>query len=100
MKKLWFGAIAAALLLTGTAANAGDHRDRGHGKYDRHEQYRHSGHYRGHHDKHHRHHAYHPHSYRPAPVHKHYVHYYPQPVYYERDHRSRNDVSGSITVRF
>ena len=105
MKKLWLSAFAAACLLAGTAAHAGDHyRDR---DYDRgwheHRDYRDRDcDDRGRRwDR--------PHGwgsrvyYRPAPVYYSPVIYYPaRPVYYEpRGYRHYDDdVHGSISVSF
>ncbi|HEY3697725.1 MAG TPA: hypothetical protein VGK97_00235 [Spongiibacteraceae bacterium] len=110
MKKLWLSAIAAACLLAGNAAHAGDHHGgRDHGDWNRghdHSDYRHndgddrSRHWdrpRGWHDEGR---AY----YRPV-FYARPVYYSPRPVYYEhdsyRDYRSYDDdLHGSISVNF
>lgn len=108
MKKLWLSAIAAACLLAGNAAQAGDHHggyhddwDRGHG----HSEYRHCDDDRGRHwgrpwGWHDEGRVY----YRPA-FYARPVYYSPRPVYYERDgyrdYRSYDDdIHGSISVNF
>jgi hypothetical protein len=102
MKKLWLSAIAAAFMVAGTAAHAGDH-GHGHRDYDRHDRYEDRG-YRHHHD------GYwgRPHYreirevyYRPTEVYYRPARYYPEPVYYERRGRSYdNDIHGTISVGF
>lgn len=101
MKKLWLSAFAAACLLAGTAAHAGDHWR---GDHD-------NGHHRGwdrHDDRHYddwrrpRYREIREVYYRPAPVYYRPARYYPEPVYYERrGYRGYdNDIHGSISIGF
>lgn len=87
MKALWLSSLAAACLVLGSAAHAGDHgRDRGYGGY------RHDGHYNyEHHDRYRRDwdhdrgwhgRDYRPVYYSPARVYYRPVYYSPAPVYY------------------
>jgi len=105
MKKLWLSAIAAAFMLAGNAAQAGDHRghdhyrDRGYSEYrrcdrdwDRHDYGRHNGWSRS----------------RPVYYGRPVVYerpiYYSRPVVYERGYREYrrydDDIHGSITIGF
>ncbi len=105
MKKLWLSAFAAACLLAGTAAQAGDHgRDRYRDDWDGHREHRHH-----HHDR------YYgrpvvvvPRFVVPRPVYYERPAYYGRPVYYERpayygrpyDRDGDGEIHGSISVGF
>jgi hypothetical protein len=102
MKKLWLSAMAAACLMAGTAAHAGDHwrgnHDNGwHRGWDRHDYRRCDDDWRRPHYSESRE-VY----YRPTQVYYRPARYYPEPVYYERrGYRGYdNDIHGSISVGF